>query len=132
MRARKRLGIFVLVLGACSVLLILFSPFLISKWIRLWFWWQTRGTGVTCNIEAIESPFLRPIVLRGVHMQTAPDAAVRIDASAAEVTFALNVKGILFRTRGRTLRTLMIQGLRAQTHRNKAGPPFSETTWNTI
>jgi len=132
MRAQKRLGILVLALGASAVLLILFSSFLISNGIRLWFWWQTRGTGVTCRIDSIESPFLRPIVLRGIHLQTTSDAAVRIDASATQATFALNLKGIVFRTRGRTLRTLSIQGLHAQIHRTKAGPPLSESTWNTI
>ena len=132
MRAQKRLGILVLVLGACAVLLLLFSPFLISNGIRLWFWWQTRGTGVTCKIDSIESPFLRPIVLRGIHIQTTSDAAVRIDASATQVAFALNLKGIVFRTRGRTLRTLVITGFHAQLQRNKAEPPVSEATWNTI
>src|SRR5205085_11775162 len=75
---------------------------------------------------------LRPIVLRGIRIQTSSAAPVRIDVSADDAVFALNLKGILLRTRGRTLRTLAVHGLRVQFHRNKPGSALTEDTWNTL
>ena len=42
------------------------------------------------------------------------------------------MKGILLRTRGRTLRSLRVQGLYVVVHHNRNGAPFSETGWNTV
>ena len=62
---------FLIVVGAAlltAVLIILFSPVLLSSGIKTWLWWKTRGTNVKVTIEGIESPFLRPIVLRGLRV----------------------------------------------------------------
>lgn len=132
MRSRKR---FLFILSAAvvaAVLALLFSSVLISAWVRSWVWWKTRGTNVTVTFEAIETPFLHPIVLRGVRLRTDPKAKARIDATASRVIVGLNLKGILLRTRDRTLRDLQMQGVRVEIHRNKTGTPLSEGAWNTL
>ena len=123
MRTPRRLLIGFLLVATFTLLVFLFAPLLVSKGVRLWFWWKTHGTNVTIKFDEIEAPFLRPIVLRGVRIETKPGAAVRIDARVNEVVFALNLKGILLRTRGRTLRTLALQGLRSFGPREPDGAP---------
>jgi len=117
---------------ACALLLTAFAPLLISNGIRLWFWWKTRNTNVTAKIDGIDAPFLRPITLRGVRIQTTAPAAARIDLTAARVIFGLNLKSILLRTRGRTLQNLLVQGLHAEIRVNQGGVAISENEWNTV
>lgn len=113
-------------------LVIAFAPLLVANGVRTWFWWKTRGTNVGVTIDHIEAPFLRPLVLRGVRVRTAPASAVGIDITAARVVFGLNLKSILWRTRGRTLRSLLVQGLHVEVRRKKTGAPLSEGAWNTV
>jgi hypothetical protein len=132
-RSRKNRLIFGLLLAILLVLLVIvFSPVLLTRGVRLWVWWKSRGSNVTITFESVEAPFLRPIVLRGVRVQTKPEAEFRIDATAPRMVVALNLKGILLRTRGRALRNLQIEKLQVEIHRSKSGKPFSETGWNTV
>ena len=78
MRVRKRLGLGVLLAAFCALLILLFTPLLVSKGVRLWCWWKTRGTDATIRIDSVDAPFLRPIILRGVRIQSGPNAAVDI------------------------------------------------------
>jgi len=124
---RKRFLLSVLLAAVTAFFIVLFSPVLVSKGVQTWLWWKTRGTHVTIKVDAIEAPYLRPITLRGVRLQTSSDAAVQIDVAATQVVFGLNVKGIFFRTRGRTLRNMQIEGLHVVVRHNRSGAPFSET-----
>src|SRR3954470_18449985 len=126
MLSRKRLLISAAALLLAGVLIILFSPVLLSSGIKSWLWWKTRGTDVTITVDSIATPFLRPIVLRGVRLRTGSDAKARIDAGASRVVVGLNLQAILLRTRGRALRALQTEGVRIELHRNRAGKPFSE------
>src|SRR3954471_11154937 len=121
MRSRNRFIIGLLGIALVVLLMIVFAPALVSRGVQLWLWWKTRSTGVTVKIDDVDAPFLSPIVLRGVRIQTSQASAVQIKASAARVVFALNLKGILLRTRGRTLRNLVIQDLHAEVHRKNTG-----------
>src|SRR4051812_17007483 len=132
MAGRNRLWISGVVALVTAVVLVVFAPFLISKGIRTWLWWKTHGTNVTVKVDAIEAPFLHPIMLRGVRVQTSPAAAVQVNASAARVVFGLNLKSILLRTRGRTLTNLSVHGVHVEVRRSKTGTEFSEDGWNTI
>jgi hypothetical protein len=129
-RKRRSLVVFVIVL--CLALITASAPLMVSKGIRWWLWWKTRGTNVTVTIDAIVTPFLRPILLRGVRVRTAPGAAARVDVSAARVVLGLNLRSVLFRTRGRAVRSLEVQGLHAEIRRNRAGVAFPEDVWNTL
>ncbi len=127
---RNRIFIIVASLLLAATLAVVCSPFLIAKGVQSWCWWKTRGTNFTIRFDKIEAPFLQPIILRGVRLQTTPTSAVRIDVTAARVTFGLNVRSILWRTRGRTLRSLLVQGLHVEVQRKKTGEPISVTAWN--
>ncbi|MFL6515984.1 MAG: hypothetical protein ACJ8M1_13280, partial [Chthoniobacterales bacterium] len=127
---RPLIGGFLIVI--CLALLTASAPFMVSKAIRWWLWWKTRGTNITVTIDAIDTPFLRPILLRGVRVQTAPGAAARLDLTAGRVVLGLNLRSILLRTRGRALRNVQVQGLHAEIRRNKSGTAFPEEVWNSM
>ncbi|HJT81949.1 MAG TPA: hypothetical protein VJ719_12185, partial [Chthoniobacterales bacterium] len=129
---KNRIFVAVVLMLVCAGLVIAFSPLLVARGVQTWFWWKTRGTNVTVKIDQIEAPFLRPIVLRGVRLKTGPASAVRIDVTAARVVFGLNLKSVLWRTRGRTLRSLLVQGLHLEVQRKKTGAPMSVAGWNTV
>jgi hypothetical protein len=114
------------------LLVILFAPVLVSKGVQLWLWWKTRGTGITVTTESIEAPFLHPIVMQGVKIKSDTAAPVQIKVSASRVVFGLNLKSILLRTRGPTLKSLTVETLHAEARRTKAGAALSENGWNTI
>lgn len=129
---KNRIFLAVVLVLISAGLVIAFSPLLVARGVQAWFWWKTRGTNVTVKIDQIEAPFLRPIVLRGVRVETTPPTAVRINIIAARVVFGLNLKSILWRTRGRTLRSLLVQGLHVEVQRKRTGTPMSVTAWNTV
>src|SRR5438552_667840 len=129
-RTRLRIGLLAIVM--VTLLVVLFAPVLVSKGVQLWLWWKTHGTEVTFTTESIEAPFLHPMVMRGVRIKTQPAAAVQINVSANRVVFGLNLKSILLRTRGPTLRNLAIEGVHVEARRTGPGAALSENGWNTI
>ena len=74
---RKRLVISILLAAVTALLIVLSSPVLVSNGVKFWLWWKTRGTHITVTVDKIEAPYLHPIVLRGVRLQTSSDAAVQ-------------------------------------------------------
>jgi hypothetical protein len=129
-RTRLRIGLLAIVM--VTLLVVLFAPVLVSRGVQLWLWWKTHGTEVTITTESIEAPFLHPMVMRGVRIKTQPPAAVQINVSANRVVFGLNLKSILLRTRGPTLRNLAIEGMRVEARRIGPSAALSENGWNTI
>ena len=116
-----------------SLLAIWFAPFAVSHSLRLWVWWKAREQKLTVKIDQIDAPFLRPVVMRGLRMTSAPDAAFHIDVSAAQATVNLNLKAILMRMGGRAIRTLSVEGLHAQLRRNYVtGTTLTESGWATL
>src|SRR4029077_14691009 len=109
-----------------ALLLTAFSPLLVAKGLRIWLWWNARAEKLILKVDDIGAPFLGPIVLRGIHLKSAEDPAVRIEATAAKAVISLNLKTILLRTRGRALGNLSVEGLRAEIHRQKTGRPISD------
>jgi hypothetical protein len=129
---KKRLLRFTLLLVLAGVLLFAFTPFVVAKGLRFWIWWKARQQKLTVKIEAIDAPLLRPVVIRGFHLSSLPDSACRIDISALRATLDLNFQSILLRTRGPAIRTLSVEGLHAEVHRNRPGESISEGGWNTL
>jgi hypothetical protein len=124
-----------LILLLACLLAILAAPIAVANGIRFWIWWKARQQHLIVKIDKIEAPLLRPVVLRGIRITSAPDAAFRIEINAADATTALNLKAIFFRAPERALRTLSVNGLRAQIHRNESGIPFPEhsaLTWQNL
>ena len=127
---RFLLAILVLVIGA--VLAFAFSPALIARGIRAYVWWQTRGEMVMVQIDRIEAPFFRPVVMQGVRLQTTPNAAWRIDLAVKQLTLSFNFESILLRTRDRAIRSLSVEGLHIEANRRGAGAAISENQWNAL
>jgi hypothetical protein len=116
-----------------ALLAVWLAPFAVSHSLRLWIWWKAREQKLTVKIDQIDAPFLRPVVVRGFRMTSAPDAAFQIDVSAAQATVNLNLKAILTPMDGRAIRTLSVEGLHAELRRNNTtGTTLTEKGWATL
>ena len=129
---RNRLLVATVIIPVVAILLVALAPMLVSRGVLLWIWWNTRHSQLTVQIESIDAPLLGPVSLNGVRLQTASTAAARVNVGATRVVFGLNLRSMLLRTRGRTLRHLSVAGLHAELFRNRAGAVFSESAWNTL
>jgi hypothetical protein len=133
MRSQNRLLLVALL--ACALLLFtLWSmPFAVSNGLRLWLWWKARQQGLTVTIDKIDAPFLRPVVLRGLHIVSARDAACHIDASLARTTVGLDLNSILLRRSGSAIRTIIGNGLHIDIRSGKAPHPLlNEAGWQSL
>src|SRR6266700_2948606 len=108
-------------------------PFADSNGVRSWFWWKARHEGLIVNIDRVDAPFLRPIVVRGLRVKSTPENAVRIDLTVTQASFDLNLKRILLRMREHAIRDLTIQCLRGELRRsNPAGRVVTQNGWTTL
>lgn len=132
MRLNKR---FLLIIGLsliAALLVVLLTPFAVSSGLRLWLSWRARQENLTIKIDKIDAPFLRPVVLQGIHIASATQNAFRFELNAKQSDIHLNLSAIILRTHGHTIRTLSIQDLRAEIHRNHSGTLLSESGWSTV
>jgi hypothetical protein len=108
-------GVFVLL---AALLAIWLTPFAVSHGIRLWLTWRARQEGFIVNIDKVNAPFLRPVVIRNLRLKNARDDVLRVDLAVTDATFDLNLKHILLHRRGRAIRNLSIRELRGELHRS--------------
>src|SRR4030095_11009768 len=131
LKTRFRLAILLIVLG--GLLAIWLAPSAVSNGVRWWVWWNARQEGLIINIDKIDAPFLRPVVIRRFRVTSAPGNAFLIDLTTTQATLDLNFKRILLHTRGHAIRTLSIQGLRGELHHsNLAGRAITQRGWKTL
>ena len=96
----------------------------------MWVWWKARQEGLVVNLDQIDAPLLRPVVIRGCRLRSGPDDAFQFEFTVKQASLALNFKHILLGTRGRALRDLSIQELRAELRRsNPAGRKMTQSGW---
>src|SRR6185369_17329834 len=100
--------IFLVILGIVLVALaaVLVAPIAVSNGIRLWVWWFARQEGFVATIDGVEAPFLRPVVIRQIHLKSARNDAVRVDVTMIDVRVVLNLKHILLHLSGRDIRNI--------------------------
>ncbi|PYJ17250.1 MAG: hypothetical protein DME96_06545, partial [Verrucomicrobia bacterium] len=109
------------------------APFTVSNGVRLWVWWKARHEGLIVSIDKIEAPFLRPVTIRGLQVESAPDNAFLIDLTVRQVSLNLNLKRILLGMRARAIRDLSIQELHGELRRrNPAGRAITQSGWTTL
>jgi len=84
MPLRNRVVLSILLLLLIVVLTIALAPFAVSNGVRLWVWWFARQEGFVATIDKVEAPFLRPIVIRQLHLKSVRDNALRVDVTAAD------------------------------------------------
>ncbi len=123
-------GLFLL-LGA--LLAVWFTPFTVSHGVRWWIWWRARQEGFTVNIDKIDAPFLRPVVIRQLRLTNAHDDTLRVDLTIGEALFDLDFKHILLHRRGRAIRNLSIRELRGELRRtNPTVRAITRRGWATL
>ncbi len=129
MEIQKRLlRIFALLILA-PLVIILITPFAVSSGIRFWLSWEARQQNFNLKIDKISAPLLRPVVMRGIRITSAPANAFSLDVKAAEATIELNLVNIFRHGSGRIIRALSIEGLQAETHRDHPGSFLSASGW---
>jgi hypothetical protein len=122
-------GLFLLI---AALLAVLFTPFAVSHGIQWWIWWRARQEGFTINIDKIDAPFLRPVVIRQLRLTNAHDN-LRVDLTVTDATFALNFKHILLHRAGRAIRDLSIRELHGEFRRsNPAVRAMTRRGWATL
>ena len=119
---KNRLFLAGLLILLAALIAIWFAPLLVSNGIRLWVWWKARQEGLVVNLDQIDAPLLRPVVIRGCRLRSGPDNAFQFEFTVKQASLDLNFKHILLGTRGRAVRDLSIQELRGELRRsNPAG-----------
>ncbi|MGB9475136.1 MAG: hypothetical protein WCE87_08710 [Candidatus Udaeobacter sp.] len=108
-------GLFLLLAALAAVW---FAPSAVSHGVRWWIWWRARQEGFTVNIDKIDAPFLRPVVIHQLHLTTAHDDALRVDLTLTDAMFDLNFKHILLHGGGRAIRNLSIRELHGELRRS--------------
>jgi hypothetical protein len=117
---KNRIFFIILLIVLATFAAILLAPIAVSSGVRLWVWWFARQEGFVATIDNIEAPFLRPIVIRQLHLKSTRDGALRIDVTAIDTRVVLNLKHILLHVRGRDIRNVSIREFRAELHRTNA------------
>src|SRR5216110_1111497 len=100
-----------------AVLAIAFAPFAVSNGVRLWSSWAAKQEGFIATIDQIDASFLRPVVIRQLHLKSMRENALRVDLTATEASVGLNFKHILLHMGGRIIHSLSIRELRVEVHR---------------
>lgn len=115
------------------LLAVWFTPFTVSHSVRWWIWWRARQEGFTVNIDKIDAPFLRPVVIHQLRLRNAHDDTLRVDLTITDAMFDLNFKHILLHGEGRAVRNLSIRELRGELRRsNPRARAISRRGWATL
>ena len=129
---KKRILLGSLIVFLAVLLAICFSPLIVSNALRLWISWKARQAKLRVTIERIEAPFLRPVLMRGLRVTSAPDSAFRIDLAVSRASLELNLRSVLLGMDGRAVKNLDVAGVRAEVRRDHPGAAISEAGWNTF
>jgi hypothetical protein len=133
MPLRNRFLLVSLFLLLAVLVAIWFTPFAVSHGVRKWIWWRARQEGFTVNIDKIDAPFLRPVVIRQLRLGNAHDDALRIDLTVTDAMFDLDFKHILLHRPGRAIRNLSIRELRGELRRtNPTVRAITRRGWATL
>ena len=116
-----------------ALLAVWFTPFAVSHGVHWWIWWRARQEGFIVNIDKIDAPFLRPVVIRQLRLRSAHDDALRVDLTITDALFDLDFKHILLHRRGRAIRNLSIRELRGELRRtNPTVRAITRRGWATL
>src|ERR1041385_5561134 len=114
MSFKNRIFLIILVIVLVALAAVFLAPMTVSNGVRLWVWWFARQEGFVATIEEVDAPFLRPIMIRQIHLKSVRNDAVRVDITLIDTRVVLNLKHILLHLRGAThweTNRLMIAGL---------------------
>jgi hypothetical protein len=133
MPSRNRLFFISLLILLIVLLSIVLAPFAVANGVRLWVWWTARQEGFIATIDKIDASFLRPVVIRQLHLKTMHEEAVRLDVTATDVSVGLNFKHVLLHMPGRIIRDLSIRELHVELHRSNPNlRAITRRGWSTL
>ena len=114
MRFKNRLFLAGLLILLAALIAIWFAPLLVSNGVRLWVWWKARQEGLVVNLDQIDAPLLRPVVIRGCRLRSGPDNAFQFEFTVKQVSLDLNFKRILLGTRAQLAPVWNAYGIQPQ------------------
>src|SRR5438132_9266135 len=117
MRLKNRFVLVSLLVLLAALVAIVLTPFAVSNGIRLWISWAAKQEGFIATIDQIDASFLRPVVIRQLHLKSMRGNALRVDLTATDASVGLNFKHILLHMGGRIIHSLSIRELRVEVHR---------------
>jgi hypothetical protein len=130
---KNRIFLIILVIVVVALAAVLLAPMAVSNGVRLWVWWFARQEGFDATIDRVDAPFLRPIVIRQIHLKSIRDDAVRVDVTMIDTRVVLNLKHIFLHLSGRDIRNISVREFRAELHRtNPNVRALSERGWATL
>jgi len=133
MRFKNRIFLIFLVIVIVAFAAVLLAPIAVSNGIRLWVWWFARQEGFVATIDGVDAPFLRPIVIRQLHLKSVRADAARIDVTLLDARVLLNLKHVFLHLSGRDIRNISVRELHAELHRtNPNVQALSERGWATL
>src|ERR1041385_3395563 len=117
MSFKNRIFLIILVIVLVALAAVFLAPMTVSNGVRLWVWWFARQEGFVATIEEVDAPFLRPIMIRQIHLKSVRNDAVRVDITLIDTRVVLNLKHILLHLSGRDIRNISVREFRAELHR---------------
>ena len=130
---KNRIFLIILVIVFVALAAVLLAPTAVSNGVRLWVWWFARQEGFVATIDKIEAPFLRPIMIRQLHLKSLREDAVRVNVTVIDARVVLNLKHILLHLSGRDIRSISVREFHAELHRtNPNVRALSERGWATL
>ena len=130
---KNRLFLAGLLILTAVLIAIWFAPLIVANGVRLWVGWKARQEGLVVNLDQVDAPLLRPVVIRGCRVRSGPDNAFQFEFTMKQASLDLNFKHILLGMRGRAVRDLSIQELRGELRRgNPAGRKMTKRGWATL
>jgi hypothetical protein len=130
---KNRIFLIILVIVVLALAAVLLAPTAVSNAVRLWVWWFARQEGFVATIDGVDAPFLRPIVIRQLHLKSVRDDAARVDITLLDTRVLLNLKHVFLHTSGRDIRNISVGELHAELHRtNPKVQALSERGWATL
>ena len=122
-----------LLLLLAALLAVWFTPFAVAHGVRWWIWWRARQEGFTVNIDKVDAPFLRPVLIRQLRLRNTHDDSLRFDLTITDALFDLDFKHIFLHRQGRAVRNLSIRELRGELRRtNPTVRAITRRGWATL
>lgn len=126
----KRLKYIALLALLIALVALFFSSFLVGSGLRLWAWWEARDQGIRIELGKITAAPLRPVLIDKIHI-TDPTGNL-LEFETDHVAIDLDLARILFGTRGRAIRSLSMEHVRARISRAAAAVEKSRLNWSTL
>jgi len=110
MRPRKFLILFCASIVVAGVLTICLAPLIVAGGLRWWAARAARQAGLTIELEKIDAPLLRPVVVQKLRIASRPGAPFQVAIEARRVELHFNLAALFSRAQGRLLQSLAVEG----------------------